>query len=370
MWRGIENRRSRRFVFDIRQRLRASEGASVGVVLGPLSNLSQEFRDLITVLPRGHPSVALVACVAIEGTRGVNRLTTSRYTGPLRVIPTGFLLEKFIERLDQNENRIIHQSGLWLQRKKSNLSHSRASVMKKFHGSRKALLTIPGNPRYAVARGFRKTEGFCFNFDKQDNEPIAMRAFKGVAHDLRTEIESRPAPGHFCVSRWRQPSRKSLTWRLVASTMRNPVILMAPYSITSLSQRSSIIWLNIKETRIKWYSIGRRRTPSQLTQDEVCADFPSYRSFPLSRQDFRCGFSFYRLLMFAKRYCHITMSRPCYTLVAHRYKISEIGISGDSSSIRRFLLKISFFLRKWRHAGNASVPVEKWNCRGLWKRAL
>jgi hypothetical protein len=66
---------------------------------------------------------------------------------------------------------------------------------------------------------------------------------KGYWQGIRkpTEIESRPAPWDVIGSSFRHPSRKSFTYRLDESTILKPVMLMAPYSITSLSHRSSII---------------------------------------------------------------------------------------------------------------------------------
>lgn len=62
----------------------------------------------------------------------------------------------------------------------------------------------------------------------------------GRAREL-TDICSFPAPGEVVASNLRQPSKNSLTYRLCVSSIRNPVMLIAPYSIISLSHRSSMI---------------------------------------------------------------------------------------------------------------------------------
>jgi len=77
---------------------------------------------------------------------------------------------------------------------------------------------------------------------------------------IRTEMDSRPA-WDMTGSRRCQPARKSLTWGRVTSTMRKPVMLMAPNSITSLSHRSSIIWLQRNTRDI---DIWRKRVECSL----------------------------------------------------------------------------------------------------------
>lgn len=58
---------------------------------------------------------------------------------------------------------------------------------------------------------------------------------------MNTEIEFCPAPGKATGSCRRHSSRNSLTSRRFPSTIRYPVMLMTPYSMTSLSQQLSII---------------------------------------------------------------------------------------------------------------------------------
>lgn len=54
-----------------------------------------------------------------------------------------------------------------------------------------------------------------------------------------TEIDSLPAPTDVVGSKRFQPSKKSRTYRRLSSTMRNPVMLIAPNSLISDSHRSS-----------------------------------------------------------------------------------------------------------------------------------
>lgn len=68
-----------------------------------------------------------------------------------------------------------------------------------------------------------------------------------VIVDIVTDIDSFP-PCDIEGSNLRQPSSISFTYRRLTSTIRNPVMFMAPYSITSVSHLSSMIWVQL----LKW----------------------------------------------------------------------------------------------------------------------
>lgn len=74
---------------------------------------------------------------------------------------------------------------------------------------------------------------------KLENNDNDVQIYKNV----HTDMLSLPAPSDDNESSRFHPSRKSLTKRRSLSTMRKPVILIAPYSMMPDSQRSSITWL-------------------------------------------------------------------------------------------------------------------------------